>query len=53
LAREQLNWHPNFDQNQAIISTIKWWKSAIVGNVSAEKLVDSEITKFLIGKELA
>jgi len=50
-AEKQLKWCPHFDQVEAIASTIKWWRKAIVSGESASELVVLDVTEFLRGKK--
>ena len=52
LAEELLKWRPHFDQVEAIASTLKWWRNAIVSGVSASELVMLDVIEFLRGKTL-
>jgi nucleoside-diphosphate-sugar epimerase len=33
-AQKELNWQPCFDQREAIIETINWWKSSVATNAN-------------------
>lgn len=51
VAQKELKWHPHFNQVEAIVSTLKWWRSALAGGVRAQKLVELEVIEFLKGKK--
>lgn len=47
-ATSQLDWSSKFSQQEAVLSTIQWWKLFIVNSVEAAILVDRDIEKFLL-----
>jgi CDP-glucose 4,6-dehydratase len=47
LASELLNWRPKFTQQEAIVSTINWWKSLSLEKMSAPDLIETDIKEFL------
>lgn len=46
LARDILGWHPVLSQDEAIRSSINWWKSNLLEGIPAEKLCIEEIKNF-------
>jgi CDP-glucose 4,6-dehydratase len=44
---KQLNWSPQFEQTQAILNTLNWWKAYIVDQRSASELCEEEIADFI------
>jgi nucleoside-diphosphate-sugar epimerase len=50
LARETLNWRPFFSQEEAVITTIQWWKSHLSLSHKPSALITSEIERFLKSK---
>ena len=46
LASDLLNWRPIFTQQEAIVSTINWWKSLSLKKTPAADLIESDIREF-------
>ena len=44
-AMSELNWSPNWSQETAVRSTISWWKSTLIENVSAQELCGIELSR--------
>jgi len=49
LARNKLNWQPSFSQASAVSQTADWYSKFIKGE-DARKLMQTEISKFKVGK---
>ena len=47
LASNLLNWRPIFTQQEAIVSTINWWKLLSLQKTLATDLIESDIKEFL------
>jgi CDP-glucose 4,6-dehydratase len=47
LAEELLGWEPEFSQDEAVASSINWWKSLLTSNVNASELIFMEVSEFL------
>lgn len=47
LATSLLGWKPSFTQQEAVVSTIEWWKSVNLKKIPASILIDSDIEDFL------
>jgi CDP-glucose 4,6-dehydratase len=47
LASNLLNWRPIFTQQEAIVSTINWWKLLSLQKIPATDLIESDIKEFL------
>jgi CDP-glucose 4,6-dehydratase len=47
LATSILGWKPSFTQQEAVVSTIEWWKSVSVKKIPASILIDIDIEDFL------
>jgi nucleoside-diphosphate-sugar epimerase len=44
-ATKTLGWNPIWTQEEAIVSTISWWKKVLIQDVDAKKAIDSDIEK--------
>jgi CDP-glucose 4,6-dehydratase len=47
LASNLIGWRPSFTQQEAIVSTINWWKSLSLRKIPASVLIESDIKDFL------
>ena len=47
LATSLIGWKPSFTQQEAVVSTIEWWKSFSLKKIPASILIDSDIQEFL------
>ena len=47
LARRELKWTPRWDQEQAIVSTIEWWKKVLIQKVPPMEACISDLEKVL------
>jgi CDP-glucose 4,6-dehydratase len=47
LAEDLLGWKTEFSQDEAIASTINWWKSLLTSQTPASKLIYGDINEFL------
>jgi len=46
-AESKVGWEPRFSQEEAIKTTIEWWKNFIVGNQDVRDLCNSDIESYL------
>jgi CDP-glucose 4,6-dehydratase len=46
-ARSKIGWKPRFSQEEAIKTTIEWWKNLIVENQDVRDLCKSDIESYL------
>jgi CDP-glucose 4,6-dehydratase len=46
LASSLIRWSPSFTQEEAIVSTIDWWKSLTLEKVPASVLIEDDIKRF-------
>jgi CDP-glucose 4,6-dehydratase len=47
LANNLLGWRSRYSQKESIISTIKWWKSYLSSELSAQQLCEIDVADFL------
>jgi CDP-glucose 4,6-dehydratase len=47
LAEDLLGWKAEFSQDEAIVSSIKWWKSLLTSKTPASELIYGDINEFL------
>lgn len=47
LASSILNWKPNWNQEQAVISTVKWWKDYLYKGITPIELCISDISEMM------
>lgn len=50
LARNSLNWSPKWSQEEAVKSTIVWWKEVISGYKSPAQACDDDLDVLLLGE---
>jgi nucleoside-diphosphate-sugar epimerase len=52
LAEELLGWKPEFSQEEAVKSSINWWKSLQTSKTPASELISADVKAFLQRKVL-
>ena len=52
LAEELLGWKPEFSQEEAVKSSINWWKSLQTSKIPASELISADVKAFLQRKAL-
>jgi CDP-glucose 4,6-dehydratase len=48
LAIKELNWHPAWNQTEAIINTVTWWRDLMSSDSSAFDLCQRDIKEFMV-----
>jgi CDP-glucose 4,6-dehydratase len=46
-AKKSLNWNPRWDQEEAVIRTVKWWKNVLFTKIDPYEACMSDISDFL------